>query len=421
MRCCSSSLRRIRLLAPAAAGAVIALALVACGSGTPTSPASRTARPTASASTSAPSPPTPAPSASTPLPARAGTWQLLPPAPVTTSLMFTVSVWTGRQMLIHGIAYTASSTGAGSYKGVTFGYTPATGTWRRLAPGPAPRMAQNNEVALWTGTQMLVIGLTNAAYNPATNTWQPITPYNGPVGAVSVWTGHQAILWGGGCCGGSTNAGAAYTPATNTWRKLPPSPLSPRHTTGAWTGKEAIIAGGSRLDYTHPVVREQTMASAAAYNPATRTWRKLPPMPQARTGGTALWDGTEFLYLGGNRAGANAPSADGFAFSPATGRWRRLPVMPFNRGAFAAVWTGHQVLVWGGWTGTGAAPRIPPHGLAYDPATGQWSDLPMAPLHGRSYPAGVWTGRQMIVWGGLNYGPRKDIYYHDGAAYQPAS
>ncbi|HUZ35941.1 MAG TPA: kelch repeat-containing protein, partial [Streptosporangiaceae bacterium] len=198
------------------------------------------------------------------------------------------------------------------YKGVTFGYTPATGTWRLLAPGPAPRMAQNNEIALWTGSQMLVIGLTNAAYNPAASTWHRIAPYNGPVGAVGVWTGHQVIMWGGGCCGGVTAAGAACTPAT-------------------------------------------------------RTWRKLPPLPQAR-GGTALWDGTELLYIGGTRHGASAPSADGFAFSPATGRWRWLPAMEFSRTGFAAVWTGHQVLVWGGWTGSFTDQQIPPHGVRLQPS-----------------------------------------------------
>ena len=32
----------------------------------------------------------------------AGTWKLLPAAPVTTFPEFTVSVWTGREMIIHG-------------------------------------------------------------------------------------------------------------------------------------------------------------------------------------------------------------------------------------------------------------------------------------------------------------------------------
>jgi hypothetical protein len=347
---------------------------------------------------------------------RPGAWQLLPPAPATASLSLTVSVWTGSQMLIHGLAQVGNS---GNFRGVTLSYIPATRRWRTLAPGPAPTMIQNGEVALWAGSEMLILGLTNAAYNPATNTWRRIARYNGPVGAVYVWTGHQVILWGGGCCGHVTAEGAAYTPATNSWRALPPSPLSARHTTGAWTGTELIVAGGWRPP-TDTAGHARAFADAAAYNPTTRTWRRLPPMPEARSGAMVLWDGTEVLYLGGTLAGAHAPSADGIAFNPSTGRWRRLPAMEFNRAAFAAVWTGHQVLVWGGVTGASGFETIPPHGVAYGPAANRWSALPQAPLRGRAWPMAVWTGREMIVWGGTIPSARGHNGLSDGAAYRPA-
>jgi hypothetical protein len=404
--------RHTPVLALAAVAIILTFTVAGCGGGRapsrPASPTSSAGTPAASSPVSSP-PPTAQPSPP------AAVWQQLPPAPVTTGLTFIVSVWTGHQMLIHGIVSADNG-----YKGVTLSYTPASGIWRRLAPGPAPLMAQNGEVALWTGSEMLVIGLTNAAYNPVTNTWHRITRYNGPVGAVNVWTGHQVILWGGGCCGGATAAGGSYTPATDSWRALPSSPLSPRHTAGAWTGTEVIIAGGD-LPPTATVDHVQIFADAAAFNPATRTWRKLPPMPAARSAGTMLWDGTEVLYIGGTRPGARAPSADGFAFNPSTSHWRRLPAMEFNRTAFAAAWTGHQVLVWGGWTGPFASQQIPPHGLTYDPSVNQWSALPMAPLRGRGGPTAVWTGSQMIVWGGITQTPQKYIYLTDGAAYRPAT
>ncbi len=326
--------------------------------------------------------------------------------------MATVSVWTGHEMLIHGVV--AAHNGA---RGVTLGYAPATGQWRRLAPGPTPRMGEGPQFAAWTGTEMLVFGITNGAYNPATNTWRPITPYPRPVGAVSVWTGHQVIMWGGGCCGGANSDGAAYTPAANTWRELPPSPLSPRYAAGAWTGTEVIIAGGWHP--TQSASGPPTPAGAAAYNPTTRTWRTLPSMPQPRSGATAVWDGTEALFLGGTLANGHGPTASGVAFNPRTGQWRRLPRMEFSRSQFAAVWTGHQVLVWGGLTGPYTAQAVPPHGVAYDPATNRWSALPQAPLRGRANPLAVWTGSQMIVWGGAFEGKLTTTAAHDGAAYQP--
>ncbi|MGE5293140.1 MAG: Kelch repeat-containing protein [Micromonosporaceae bacterium] len=400
-----------RLLAPVAFGVILAVTAVGCGS-TP-SPIS-TPSPTSNTGTA--SPPAASPRTTPPSPTTA-TWKLLPPAPVTKmEPQYVVSVWTGSQMLIRGSVRTGESS-----KPVTLGYTPATGTWRTLAPGPAPRTLQGDDSAVWTGHEMLVFGLTSAAYNPVTNTWRPIT-FNmfAALGSVRVWTGRQAIFWGGGCCGGALDKGAVYTPATGSWRTLPPSPLGARYTSGAWTGTELIIAGGSRPP-TGGDSHSHTFADAAAYNPATNMWRKLPAMPEARSDGTMIWDGTEVLYLAGTRAGARAPSADGVAFNPSTGRWRRLPRMEVNRAGFAAVWTGHEVLVWGGWTGSFPSHLIPPHGVAYDPAVNRWSAMPMAPLRGRGEPTAVWTGSQMIVWGGLTRGELKDTFLNDGAAFRPAA
>lgn len=232
-----------------------------------------------------------------------------------------------------------------------------------------------------------------------------------------MWTGRQAIFWGGGCCGGALATGAAYNPATNSWQTLPPAPLSARYAQGVWTGTEVIIAGG-----VGPPTASggQTFADAAAYNPATRTWRRLAPTPEPRSGGTMIWDSTEVLYIGGTRVGANGPSADTLAFRPSADRWQHLPAMDFGRSGFATVWTGHQVLVWGGYTGSFARPVIPPHGVAYDPAAGQWTALPLSPLRGRGGPIAVWTGTQMIVWGGVIRGTLRDTYPTDGAAYSPA-
>ncbi len=398
---------RARFLAAAATLLLPGLVIAGCGSPSGHRPA-RSSPPAAGSSPASPaSPRTTAPAPVT------GTWQQLPPAPLTAPLQFSVSVWTGSQLLIHGGYWTTPP------KAVTLSYTPATRTWRTLAPGPPPRTLQGRDTAFWTGTEMLVIGLTSAAYNPAANSWRAI-PFNGngATGPAAVWTGRQAIFWGGGCCGGALDSGAAYTPATNSWRPLPPAPLSARYAPGVWTGTEMIVAGGFQPPAVHGA---QTLADAAAYNPATRSWRKLAPMPEPRSAGTMVWDGREVVYLGGTLAGGTGPSADALAWQPPAGRWRHLPAMESGRRGFAAVWTGRQVLVWGGYTGSFAAPVLPPHGVAYDPAAGQWAALPMSPLHGRSTPTAVWTGTQLIVWGGIILGAERDSGVSDGAAYQPAA
>jgi hypothetical protein len=225
-----------------------------------------------------------------------------------------------------------------------------------------------------------------------------------------VWTGHEAVVWEGTCCGGQANGGAAYNPVTNTWRRIRTSPLALRvDAMGAWTGKVLVVAGGfSRAG--------QFFRGAAAYNPVTNTWRRLAPMPLPRAGGTALWDGTEVLVLGGTGAAGAQPALSAMAYNPAANRWRLLPPMRYRRQGFAAVWTGRQVLVWGGLAGHPGAFVIPPSGEAYDPAANRWAALPASPLQGRMVAASAWTGREMIVWGGYIPGTRTFL---DGAAFPP--
>jgi hypothetical protein len=74
------------------------------------------------------------------------------------------------------------------------------------------------------------------------------------------------------------------------------------------------------------------------------------------------------------------------------------------------------MLVWGGDTLVGRDNRWLADGAALDPATNQWRPLPPAPIAARSYAATVWTGTEMLVWGGV--GPNSDMY-SDGAAFDP--
>ncbi len=316
-----------------------------------------------------------------------------------------VSVWTGHEMIIHGIRFVAGSVP----RGVTFAYRPAARTWVRLANGPRPATVESTDVAVWTGSRMLVPGLTSGSYNPATNTWRKIArPGFSLDGAVTGWTGRQFLAWGGACCDDTSHDGAAYNPATNTWRKLPTAPLAPRaFASGAWTGKELVVAGGSARHGNGARIR-----SGAAYNPSTNTWRRLPLMPRRPVGGPALWDGKEVLFL-------STSSARGMAYNPVKNSWRLLPAMPLPRSEFAAVWTGHHVLIWGGLSGHFPTWAPPPHGEAYNPAANRWSALPASPLPGRADPVAVWTGHKMIIWGGNIDRATTTRYFTDGAAYTP--
>jgi hypothetical protein len=372
-------------------------------------------QPAASGVTSAPSIIPPAPDTTAPTSrAPAGTWQRLPAAPIPGGSY--ASVWTGTELLLHaplssfhGEHYISRSVGAA--------YNPTSRTWRNLPPAPGP--VQNMEGgyrAVWTGRELLGWGMgLDAAYNPATNRWRRIAT-GGSAWAVMVWTGRQVLTWGGGCCGDDVAGGAAYTPSTDTWSRLPAGPLAGRQrTTGAWTGSELVIVGGSTAD-------GAVFTDAAAYNPTTRSWRRLPDLPEPRTGATVTWNGRELLVVGGHGRSSDQaqPYADGVAYSPASNRWRRLPAMDTGRIGHTALCTGSQLLVWGGQTRSGGAWTAPGRGLAYERATNRWIPLPMSPLRGRIGHVAVWTGSQMLVWGGTPArasDPQRP--FSDGAAYTP--
>jgi hypothetical protein len=144
------------------------------------------------------------------------------------------------------------------------------------------------------------------------------------------------------------------------------------------------------------------------------------------------WNGHEVLVVGGQGPSSNeaTPYGDGVAYNPVSNRWRRLPAMDTGRIGHTAVWTGRQLLVWGGRTRTAGSWTAPVHGLAYDRASNRWSPLPRSPLprsplprsplRGRVGHIAVWTGTQMLVWGGT---PARESDLGkpvaDGAAYTP--
>jgi hypothetical protein len=341
---------------------------------------------------------------------------LLPPAPVDLAGL-QGGFWTGREEL-----FTSDDVQVGA------AYNPATDGWRRLPPGPKPTgAAQGGNFGVWTGKEMLVSGLANAAFNPAANRWRRLpAPSNfGGFPAVVAWTGSQMIQWGGGCCGEFSAGGSAYTPASNRWRALPPAPLAGRRDSAwAWTGKELVVVGGYAevMRGRRNVIVNTAFADAAAYNPTTRSWRRLPPLPAPRNGATAVWDGREVLVVGGTASGnLSGPgvrlSRGVFGYRPSTNRWRRLRPMPRGRRDQAAVWTGTRLLIWGGWTRRGGKRVYPRTGLSFDPRSNRWFPLAASPLSGRIRPTAVWTGTSMIVSGGNP--PKAGPPLGDAGSYTP--
>jgi len=346
-------------------------------------------------------------------PVLAGIWRRLPTAPSPGPSALTVSVWTGRQMVIFGRAYPKPPLGID----VAAAYSPSSNTWRRLTPlkGPAGNF-QGEYHAVWTGQEMLVLGPGDfQAYNPLSDRWRrPAAPPTAVDGAgLVVWTGKEVIDWGGGCCGDAFATGWGFNPVTNRWRKLPSSPLAPSQSpSGVWTG-HALIVLVSGLDPDGKPYPSR-FARIAAYNPVCKAWRRLAPLPASRFNADVVWDGHEMLVVGGVVAAQGgkpgSPAKVGFAYDPKTNRWRQVAPMPTGRTNFPAIWTGKRLLTWGGST--------PASGIAFDPTANRWSSLPPAPLTGRASLTAVWTGRSMILWGGTILNQQSKVFT-EGASFTP--
>jgi hypothetical protein len=335
-------------------------------------------------------------------------WQLLPPAPLTFEAGH-AGVWTGTEMIVSGLTGTApASTEA------AVAYDPERRSWRRL-PAPPDTGSYCRRSAAWTGEEMLVWACGLASYDPRRDEWRRLPRPPAPGAGIVVWTGRELLGWGGGCCGDALSGGEAYDPATERWRPLADSPLAPeQQPLGAWTGRELVLFV-SGISATDGKPYPDALARAAAYDPAADTWRPIAPMPERRLGASAVWDGHEILVVGG-RDVHGSPTGVGLAYNPATNGWRRLPAMESGRIAAVTAWTGDRLLVWGGDLGH-VALTVARTGFALDPVTERWSRLPEAPLRGRVDPAAVWTGRELLVWGGLGVGARRDPErLGDGAA-----
>ena len=86
---------------------------------------------------------------------------------------------------------------------------------------------------------------------------------------------------------------------------------------------------------------------------------------------------------------------------------------PDNRVIPTAVWTGSDMIVWGGLTNGGFFNT----GGRYNPSTDSWTatSLSNAPDHRDGHTA-VWNGSEMIVWGGYN-----GDFLNSGGRYNPST
>jgi len=97
------------------------------------------------------------------------------------------------------------------------------------------------------------------------------------------------------------------------------------------------------------------------------------------------------------------PTNSGGRYNPLADSWSATSLgtnVPAGRQYHTAVWTGTEMIIWGG---ESLGPTLQLNtGGKYNLATDSFSStsiLPPCPI-GRRYHTAIWTGTDMIVWGG---------------------
>ena len=393
-------------------------------------------------------------SSSTP-PIASGSWSRMASAPIEPRAL-AASVWTGTEVVVVG-----GQTGQGEVLRDAAAYNPRTNTWRRLPDAPVD--VHPGAVALWTGREVAVfdVGSTTVteqpdgffstrmsepvALDPATDTWRRLSPPPHFVQAATVvagrivglamdeedpdmkplilelegeewrvaarpdadgfdgFDGFDGIMireWTGFTSGGravflsgewvefnvdaNTPIGFAYDPMARVGSEYRQPPLRARGKTPAFAKvRSAAAAAGFALTVgTTNDADNYAVYDAALLDLERQEWRSVDPPDELPTeedlfrGMTFTTVDGDVVVLGGAPTGSIVGDGKGAVravYVSALGRWYDLPEPPLDlhRVGHSAVWTGSELVVWGGlFNRTGAANRgdtPAPDGATYRP------------------------------------------------------
>jgi len=276
----------------------------------------------------------------------------------------------------------------------------------QLGAGTYVIVANSATITAVTGTYTLTTSFKPIVWLPTDLSSAPTPRTNHS----AVWTGPEMIVWGGDDGNAiAKNDGGRYDLQNDIWTATPSAgaPVPRTQHSVNWNGTEMLVWGGYS-----GAPAFVTLGDGGRYSPQTNSWAgiSLVGAPAPRFGHTTVWTGDEMIVWGGFAcaACANGELGTGGRYDPATDTWTPVSMVgaPAARGNHSAIWTGTNMIVWGGETdGGNATLTLLNSGGSYDPATDTWTSLSLvsAPLPTRCHSA-VWTGNAMLVFGGQNDG-----------------
>lgn len=252
------------------------------------------------------------------------------------------------------------------------------------------------------------------AYTPATDSWERLA--DGPLelthGAQAV-DGDKLYLLGGFVGtnpGPSTDEVWIYDTTLDTWTQGPSLPGDRGGGGAAIVGRQLHYFGGATrapgegtlVDQPDHWVLDLGASDSTADDAAAWTVAADLPNPRNHMAGAAIGG---IVYALGGQHGNNEDSGnqdDLHAFDPATGQWTQLADLPIPLGHISASVTvvdGNLVVVAGVTQGRTKSDRV----FSYNPVLNEWTELPSLPAARQSPVVGL-IGDELVVATGFNGG-----------------
>lgn len=263
---------------------------------------------------------------------------------------------------------------------------------------------------LWNGQQWFVWGvhssqskglrLSGTRFSVFGNQFSVVPLANSPIDRTDnelLWTGQYYIVWGGqDSPTNKFNDGGFFNPNSQKWTPMNASgapAARSRPASFAQRGRMGVWGGGQDRDlyWFDPGVGVNGAWSKTTFSD--------PDLPSARTLQADVWTGDRLIVWGGLDDNTFSALNNGAILNPtnSTNPWRALPATDAPTARFGArsVWTGAEMIIWGGIDSMQNGLNT---GARYHIVQDKWTPLPTtnAPQY-RTGSQVIWTGLDMLV------------------------
>jgi N-acetylneuraminic acid mutarotase len=265
--------------------------------------------------------------------------------------------------------------------------------WRNLPDAPTPRLMMawtvlDDKIWMAGGIREGETLQTVETYDARTGAWQTQPPLPIPLhhATAATYRGEVVVI------GGATETIAkasnkVFVLRDGNWAELPPLQHARAAAAAAVVGEKLVVVGGQD--------DKQLVKQTEVFD--GEKWTQAADMPTPREHLAAVSDGIYVYTLGGRALSADENSAAFERFDPASGNWDELPDMPTSRGSYGAAFIDRRIVAVGGEEPTRVLATVE----MYDIATKKWSTLaPInTPVHGEAVAA---VGSTLYCIGGAD-------------------